>query len=410
MSNSLLNSSVIAKESLMQFKNALGFTRGVNRQYDKQFARSGAKIGNTINIRKPQRYTVSDGAVVDLQNVSDETIALTLDQRKHVAFQFSTEELTLNIEEFSPRYLAPAALALANKVDFTGLAKAETDVYNAVGAPGTTPTDVDVALDAGQKLNEFSCPQGDRSIILNPKAQNKIVFGGKALFNPTAEIAKQYKSGVISQASGFDWRMAQNVKLHTVGPLGGTPAVKTDVSTEGATSVVTKTWTSAAASRLKKGDVITFADVYAVNPLSFESTGELQQFVVTADMSSNSSGEGTVSFLPAIYTADSGAKQNVTKFPEADDAILIFGAASTYANKVSPCNIAYHKDAFILGTADLEIPNNVEMGSVARDPESGLSIRFIRFYDGVNDRLISRLDILFGWLTARPEWACRIQG
>lgn len=407
MSQKLLNSSVIARESLMQFKNALGFTRGANRQYDDQYkGRGGAKIGNTVNIRLPHMYEVTDGAIVNVQGVQDRTIPLVLNERKHVAFSFSTEELTLNVEEFSKRYLAPAAVALANKVDVTGLRLAGERVYNSVGTPQATPTSLETYLEGAERLNDFAAPQGDRTSLINPRASTKIVNALQALQHSGPEISKQYKDGVMSRAAGFDWRMTQNISRHTVGPLGGTPLV--DGSGQYGSEIDLKGWTAAAANRLKKGDVIAFTGCYAVNPITLEATENLAQFVVTEDMNSDSSGDSVVKIYPAIQL--DGPYRNVSAAPGHEAPVLIFGHASSHANKVTANNLVYHKDAFILGCADLYIPKNVEMASIASDDESGLSIRFVRFYDGRTDELISRLDILFGWLVARPEWACRVQG
>lgn len=403
MSNTLLTSSVIAREALMRFKNSLGFTKGANRQYDNQFAKTGAKIGATINVRKPQRFTASDGEILVLQDVANETLPLTLNQRKHVGFQFSTQDLTLNIDDFGDLYLKGATDALANQVDRTGLTLART-IANAEGVPGTTPTAIDDVLNAQQILNEMGAPVGDRNVILNPKAQNKIVAGSKGLFQSSEQIAKQYEDGVMGIAAGAKWRMAQNIYIHTVGTQGGTPLVDASGSISG-TSLAIKGWTATIATRLKLGDVFTIANVYAVNPLTFQTTGSLQQFVCTADVVCDGSGNSVASIYPSI-NATVGNTQTVNAAPVDGAAITVLGASAA----VTPLNLVYHKDAFILGTADLLVPKSVEMGSVARDSESGLSIRFIRFYDGVNDRMVNRLDILYGWLVAHPEWACRMQG
>lgn len=406
MSNSLLNASMIAKEGLMQFKNALGFTKGVNRQYDDQFAsKGGAKIGNTINVRLPHNFEVSDGAALTLQNVTDRTVALALNKRKHVAFQFSTQELTLNIEDFSKRFIRPAAISLANKVDIDGLAETE-NIFQSVGIPGTPATTMETYLSAGEKLNDMACPQGDRTMLINPRSSTKIVNALLTLHESSAQIKDQYEDGVMSRAAGFDWRMSQNIYRHTVGPLGGTPLMS-GAMVDGS-SVLTKGWTSAAASRLKAGDSISFAGVNAVNPITGQQTDNLAQFVVTADFSSDGSGNGTVSVSPAIVS--SGAYKNVSALAADGAAITIFAHASSYAGLVTANNLAYHKDAFILGCADLYIPQGVDMSSVANDDESGLSIRFVRAYDPRTDEMISRFDILYGWLSARKEWACRVQG
>jgi len=404
MGQSLLNISMITKESLRILKNELGFAKNVNRQYDDKFEHSGAKIGSVINIRKPVRYTVSDGPALQLQDIEDQSEALTLDSQKHVAFQFSSKELALNIEEFSERYIKPAVVSLANKIDYDGTGLFE-DVYQAVGTPGTTPDDLDDALNAGVKLDNMGAPMDDqRSLVLNPAAQADMVYGLKGLFQSSEEIKKQYEKGVMGYAAGFKWKMDQNIRSHTIGQQGGTPEVKTTVSSQGASTIATEGWTSSAANRLKKGDVFTVAGVYAVNPQSRQSTGQLQQFVVTADFDSDGSGEGDISVAPAMYTE--GPYQNITAFPADGDAITVLGSGSV----VSPQNLAFHKDAFVLGMADLPLPGGVDMAARASDEGSGLSVRIVKAYDINNDTFPCRLDVLYGWKTIYPELACRIVG
>lgn len=409
MSNTHLNISMIAKESLRQLKNQLGFTKGANTQYSDEFAHKGAKIGNVINIRKPHRFTVSDGATLDLQNTTDQTESLTLDKRKHVAFQFSSSELTLNVDEFGKRYLVPAASALANEVDLDGLTLAKTKVWNSVGTPGTAPSTaaaaLTLALQAGQKLDENACPMGDRSMLLNPAGQVAFVAGLSGLYQDQEQLKKQYLKGKMGTAAGFEWAMAQNIPAYTTGLMGGTPAVKTTIVAQGATSVVLDGASATVTGFLKAGDVITFGGVYAVNPITKESTGALQQFVVQADVDVATS-EGTITFLPAMYST--GAYQNVDSLPVDGALITQFGHASSYANKLTACNIAYHKDAFVLGTADLELPGGVDMAARATDPESGLSVRVVRQYDINNDTWPCRLDILYGWKAVYAELACRV--
>lgn len=404
MSNSLLTTSMITNESLMVLKNNIAFAGSVNRQYDGQFAQNGAKKGDTINIRKPVRNTVSDGAALQIQDQEDESVPLTLNYHKHIGFQFSQKDLTLSIDRFRERYLDPKVITLANQIDFDGLGLYQ-DVYNAVGTPGTTPDDIDDPLDAGVKLDNNGCPRdGKWYYVINSKAQAETVYALKGLFHSSQAISTQYKKGVMGEAAGYMWKMDQNVKSHTVGPLGGTPEVKTTVSAQGATVIATEAWTASAANRLKKGDIFTVAGVYAVNPQNKNSTGELQQFVATADFDSDGSGEGDISVSPAMYTT--GGKQNIDAFPVDGAALTILGSANT----VSPSNLAFHSDAFTLGMADFEMPKGVDMAGRAKDPDAGMSICFVRDFDINNYRTVARLDVLYGWTTQRPEWACRVQG
>lgn len=408
MSNSLLTISQITKESLRELKNQLGFAKGVNRQYDDKFAVAGAKIGSVINIRKPQRFTVTDGAALVIQNIEDASVPLTLDTQQHVGFQFSSAERALSMDEFNARYIKPAVTALANKVDFNGLALYKR-VWNAVGVPRTTPGTLAVALEARRRMLEGGCPaDGMLDLVVNPAAEGGFVDGLKGLHQSAEKIAAQYEKGVMGITAGFKFKMDQNVNVHTTGAQGGTPEVATTVSVQGATTIVTSDWTAAAANRLKEGDVFTVADVYAVNPVSKQSTGQLQQFVVTADFDSDGSGNGSVSVLPAMYTT--GAKQNINRFPTDEDLITVLDEVTTPGGTPTAVNMAYHRDAFALGCADLPLPEGVDMASRASDPDSGLSIRLVRAYDINNDVFPVRLDILYGWDVLYAELACRIHG
>lgn len=405
MSNSLLTISMITKESLRILKNELGFTKNVNRNYDDKFQKEGAKIGSVINIRKPVRYTVSDGPSLVVQDVTDQSVPLTLGSQKHIGMQFSSKDLTLSIDEFSARYIQPAVVSLANKVDLDGLAQYK-NVANFVGVPGTTPNTALVYLQAMQKMSEHAAPIGDRTILINPAAQASTVDALKGLFQSSEKIAEQYEKGVMGIALGGKFMMSQNIGTQTVGALGGTPLYTASGSSGG--TVVSRGWTAVASNRLKAGDCITIANVYAVNPQTFQSTGALKQFVVSTDFSSDGSGNGSITVTPAITLT--GPYQNVSAAPVDGAAILTFGAVSSTGGVVTPVNLAYHKDAFALGCADLELPGGVDMAGRASDSESGLSIRMVRQYDINNDNMPCRLDILYGWATLYAELACRIQG
>jgi hypothetical protein len=411
MSNSLLTSGIITKECLMELKNQLGFTKSVNRQYDDRFAVKGAKIGDTINIRKPSRYEVTTGATLNIQDTVDQSVALALDTQNHVGMSFTSKDLTLSIDEFKDRYIKPAMTALANKLDYNGYSSMYKKVYSSVGVPSASalPSSLKGFLNAKAKLALLGSPQDDLTAIVDPVVEATMVEGLKSLFQSSEQIKQQYEKGVMGIAAGSKFKMSQNVVKHTIGALGGTPTVKTTLAAQGATSVVSQAWTAAASNRLKEGDVISFANVYAVNPQTRQSTGQLAQFTVTADFASDSSGEGTISFLPAIYT--SGQYQNVNRFPTASDAISVFTESlAAYGGIVAPQNMVFHKDAFALGCADLALPEGVDMSGRASDSESGLSIRMVRQYDINNDRFVTRLDILYGWLCMYPELACRVVG
>lgn len=393
---------MITKESLRVLENNLAFAKGVNRDYDDQFAQSGAKIGDTINIRKPARYVGRTGTALAVEDHTETSVPLQLNTQFGVDINFTSKELTLSIDEFSDRIIKPAMATVANKMDADGLALYKS-VYNAVGTPGTTPTLLKTYLQAGAKMDFEATPRdGNRSVVIEPNAQVEIVDSLKSLFQSGDQIMKQYEQGNMGQAAGFKWSLDQNVAVHQVGPLGGTPAVNGAGQT--GSSLVTNGWTASAALRLKTGDTFTIAGVFAVNPQTRTSTGQLRQFVVTADVSSDASGNATIPIFPAITA--SGAFQTVTATPGSGALITVLGAANT----LTPVNLAYHKNAFVLGCADLLLPKGVDMAARVSDKQLGLSARMVRAYDINNDKFPCRFDILYGWKAVYPELACRIHG
>ena len=411
MANTLITPTALTREALRVLHNNLAFAKGVNRQYSSQFAQAGAKIGSAINIRKPNRYFVRTGAPINVQNTSESYTTLTLDTQWGVDVSFSSAELTLTLDDFSKRILTPAMARIASKIDETGLAL-YTDVYNIVGTFGTTPgsasggtgllkyTVPGVYLNAGMVLDHSACPRDDnRRVILGPAAMASSVDGLSGLYNPQSRVSEQYKKGLLGQALGFEFAMDQNVATHT----NGTRAIASEIT-------VQATWSSGASlsltggtATIKKGDVLTVASVYMVNPENGQSTGILQPFVVTADTTMSGTTSVPVSPTPKLASS-TVADGNINRVPTASDAVVWFGATASSG----PQNMAYHQDAFTLGTADLELPKGVDFS--AREEYDGISMRIVRAYDVNSDQFPCRIDVLGGWLTTRPELAARITG
>ena len=280
------------------------------------------------------------------------------------------------------------------------VANCYNQVFQSVGTPGTTPATALVLLQAHQKLNEQAAGMMPRYATVNPAANASLVDGLKGLFNPTDVISRQFKNGMMGEGVlGFDEiNMSQSIKLHTCGTRAATGnTTGAAVTTEGATTL---TLTVGSGETINPGDVFTIADCFAVNPQTRESTGSLFQFVALA--SSTSSTTATVTVAP-IYSA-SHALATVNALPGNSKAVVFVGAASTSY----PQNLVYHKDAIAFATADLLLPQGVDMAS--RAVHNGISLRVVRQYDINNDRLPCRVDVLYGYSTIRPQMACRLWG
>ena len=400
MSNSILTIDMITRKSLEILENNLVLTRNVNRQYDDSFAVEGAKIGSTLRIRLPDRALVTDGAALQVQDDNEQYTTLTVASQKHIGVNFTSAELTMQLDDFAERVLKPRISQLASSID-ADVANAYKNIYQSVGSPGTTPSTSLVLLQAQQKLNEAAAVMSPRYATVNPAANAGLVEGMKGLFNPTDTVSKQFKNGMMGTGVlGFEEiNMSQSIKQHTTGDWGTSITVTSTVSTQGQTTLPisftgsSKTWNI--------GDVFTIASVYSVNPQTRESTGSLQQFVVTAVATGSST--ATLSISPAIYTS-TNALATVDSFPQSGAVVTMLGSSnSQYAQ-----NLVYHKDAITFATADLLLPQGVDMAS--RQVHNGISLRVVRQYDINNDRLPCRIDVLYGYSAIRPAMGVRMWG
>jgi len=400
MANSILTIDMITRKALEILENNLVITRNVNRQYDDSFAVEGAKIGSTLRIRLPDRALVTDGAALQVQDDNEQFTTLTVASQKHIGINFTSAELTMQLDDFAERVLKPRISQLASSID-ADVANAYKNIFSSVGTAGTVPSTSLVLLQAQQKLNENAAVMSPRYATVNPAANAGLVEGMKGLFNPTTTISNQFKNGMMGMGVlGFEEvNMSQSIKQHTTGNYGTAITVTSTVTTEGQTTLPisftgsSKTW--------NVGDVFTIAGVNAVNPQTRESTGSLQQFVVTAAATASST--ATLSISPALFSA-SQALATVDALPASGAVVTMLGAAATQYSQ----NLIYHKDAITFATADLLLPQGVDMAS--RQVHNGISMRVVRQYDINNDRLPCRIDVLYGFSTIRPQMAVRMWG
>ena len=379
-------------------------TRNVNRQYDDSFAVEGAKIGSTLRIRLPDRALVTDGAALQVQDDNEQYTTLTVSSQKHIGVNFTSAELTMQLDDFAERVLKPRISQLASSID-ADVANAYKSIYASVGTPGTTPGTSLVLLQAQQKLNEAAAVMSPRYATVNPAANAGLVEGMKGLFNPTNTISRQFKNGMMGEGVlGFEEiNMSQSIKQHTTGTRSTSDniVVNGTISTQGQTTISFDGGTGSAT--VTAGDVFTIANVYAVNPQTRESTGSLQQFTVVSTSTASGGAWTNVTVSPAMYTSEN-ALATIDAFPQDGAALTFVGAASTQY----PQNLVYHKDAISFATADLLLPQGVDMAS--RQVHNGISMRIVRQYDINNDRMPCRIDVLYGYSAIRPKMACRLWG
>jgi hypothetical protein len=422
MANTLLTISKITNEALMVLENELTFSSEVDRNYDDQFAVVGAKIGATVNVRRPGRFIGTTGPALNVEDLNETSVPVTLSTQFHVDTQFTTQDLALSLDMFSDRILKPAVAAIANKIDFDGTTTAALNTANIVGTAGTPPTSLLTYLNAQAFLDSEGAPRdGRRSCIVEPFTSASIVDSLKGLFNPTSSISAQYTKGLMGRDSGgMNWKLDQNIVSQTFGNFS-TSTVTASVNTTTATGFLTSGWASqstitlTAANtgtiNLNAGDTFTIAGVYAVNPQNRQAygTNKLRSFVVKSAVSVASGSSVSVTVSPAVITA--GQFQNVSVPTTSSTAAVAFFASQYNASgngQVSPQNIVMHKNAYTMAMADLELPEGVHFAGRASDKEIGLSMRVVRQYTINNDSIPTRVDVLYGWAPLYPELACRV--
>jgi len=394
--NTLLTPTVIAKVILANVDNHKAMSKHVNTAYKNEFV----KVGSTITIRKPNKFRAIYQNARSNTNLSEPSTNMVLDSTlTQVSCAFGAAELASTIEDINSRYLKGMGAAIANKTD-EACCNLYSDVYNSVGTPGVTPASFKVLGDAQQRLDDEGVPNDERVAIVNPAANWALADGLKGTF--AQNVAKDIiTKGFLGQIANLNIYSDQNVVRHTTGHFtsGATPIMNGD-TTSGATTIVTNGWSGS--NTVKKGDVLTIAGVYAVNPMSGASTGVLRQFVVTAD-TADVGADMTIPVSPAIIS--SGAYQTVDAVPLTTAALTFWGAQDTaYAQ-----NLVYHPSAFGLVTVPLEVPSGVWAGREV-DKDTGLSMLLVRQYDISVPEEVMRLDMLKGTKTFYPEFCVRVWG
>lgn len=400
MTNTLVTCAIVAKEALAILENMVSFSGMVNRDWEDEFTQNqsrGYSPGQTINIKRPPRYTYRAGRVAAPQATIETTVPLTLSQGG-CDLNFTSLERTLSLQQLENK-LQAALATVANEIDRQGLQLAHFATYNTLGTPGTVPNTQALALAAitgvNQRLDEEAAPRDkQRALIMNPALNAGAIQGFAGLFNSQDKISKQFGSGMMVDSLGLAYAMDQNVDTHT----NGTQAVAgTNINGAGQTgstlTVVATTGT------ITKGSVLTLPGCFKVNPQSRVSTGVLMQVVVTADVAS---GATSIPISPALVT--SGAFQNVTASPTTGAPYTIYGTVSgSYAT-----NVGFHKDAFTLAMVPMWAPPGGKgVIDVSQQTYKGFTVKVTEFYDGVNDNSIMRLDVLFGWAATYAELSAK---
>lgn len=413
MANSILTPTMITREALRVLHGKLSFVGAVNRQYDDRFAKSGAKIGTSLNVRMPPRYTVRTGASASYQDHVERSTPLTVNSQAGIDISFTSVELTMNLDEFSYVVLEPAMSQLAAHIENACIGDAVNLVANYNGLTTTSGQVTFKQFDnQGSELTKNLAPYTDRCALLTPTSRNELVDALKGLFQDSKAISKQYREGMLGRTSGFDVFENTFLPSHANGSFAG--AALTTGAALG-TSTTSNAWvsqseiaidTATSTTALAVGDILTFDGIYDVHPETKVNTGKLKNFVVQDAVTLTTlANTYTTNIKPGMIYGDGNAYQNCVLSGPSDtdnNTVTLIGVASqTYGE-----NLAFHKDAFVFATADLiDVSEFGAWGS--RQAMDGISMRLARQYDIANDAVPARFDVLYGFAGLYPELAIR---
>jgi hypothetical protein len=411
MANTVLTPTMITREALRVLHGKLSFIGSVNRQYDDKFAQEGAKIGTSLNIRMPSRYTVRTGANLSAQDHVERSTPLTVSSQYGVDVSFTTAELTMSLDDFSKRIITPAMAQLAAKLESDALSVAYKSVANYVGTTSTSMTYLQFQQAAGV-LTDNLAPYGDRTTLLRTLDRINFSDAVKGLFQSSENISEQYREGIVGRTGGTDVYESTFLPKHTRGSFAGS-ALTTGAAI--GTSTTANVWASQTAltidtatstTVLKAGDVLTVSGVYDIHPETKVNTGALKKFVVQSDVTFTTlANTYTATVVPAMIYGVGNAFQNCVLSGISDtdnNTVTVFGVASTTYGQ----SLAYHKDAFCFATADLiDVSKYGAWG--ARQSMDGISMRIAKQYAIGTDTVPCRIDVLWGFAPLYPELAVR---
>jgi coat protein Gp5 len=415
MANVIFTPTIYLKTVLMSLGDRLKIARTLSPEYSSNFGNEGAQVGNTVKVKKPWRPTVTKNSLTYAsQDVSQQSLNVTVNQTASIYYGFDSFEKTLSLQDIMKNYADPAATMLAATINSDAAAYVAKNTFNAVGTPGTVPTAMSTYLSAADKLVQLGLPEGEAlNLVLNRKMSSAYLDANKALFNGQSIIGKQMTTGVVENTLGYNWILDETIYTHNTGTQGGAILVngagQTQAGGNNATGTLNVDGVTPSITFAKAGDVFT-AGNFSVHPQTRVSTGDLQQYVLLADAVSNGSGVATLSFAPAISPASADANYQNVDAALADNAPIVFWSGAGSASKASKQGLLIHKDAFAFVSVPMATPDPGEGAKAVTqtDPDTGLSLSLIQYFDGNSRTWRVRFDCLYDFAPLYRELACRI--
>lgn len=390
----------------------------VNNCFTK-YSEDYAGYGDKVQTELPQYFEAEDfnGVSVTNKDIKVVPVEIQMNHLPTIDVAITSKQMTLNVDDFNKTIMDPMTESIKTFIDKTGFKEIYKQIYNTTGTPGTPPSTFASFMNAGLFLDKYGAPMADRVAVIESKAKTSMVTnqtnGLLNVFNQSV-TEQLLKTGKLINLAGTDIFVSNNIPSHTAGNVntGQTIQVNSNVA-EDATTISLKGFTASTGS-LKAGDSFSIAGVYSMNFANRESTGLLQNFVVQADATANSSGVLTVTVQPRVVSSASTSLYSqyisVSSLPVTNQIVTILTAGAANA-QASFQNCMWHKNAIAMVTAPLQPPiGGAKSYSVGGGSVSPIQLRATMFYDIASKTNKLSVDALFGFKVVSPWFASRLQG
>jgi hypothetical protein len=409
MSNLFQVTQYVLDEVFIRYVNYLNFAKVANRNIEGDFKNLKYATGQTIDYRLEERFLGGQGATAQSEGLVQVIRPLTISQQFHSMVEFNGMELTFDRARDQPyldMMLNPRAKRLANLVESFICNSFQTSIWNAVGTSGAGLTFATVTQ-ADAYMTQLGIPEdGNRFFASDPMTLAALAVTQSTLFNGTVNRGA-LMDGFVAHLSGFDFFKTNFTTFQTagVGGSGGSPptgftnggTVTNGPISSGNTIVVTGISTSTGATVFNVGDIIEIANsagVFAVNPLNYNPLTQRAQFVVTAPVIADGSGNATISVNPTIVVG--GARANIS-------AAIPNGAQIWLSNSFTR-SLAFHNQAIVFAAPAIkELKGGVEAVTTYSDLYK-MAMTYTLGADIRNYVQLDRLDIICGEAN-NPEFA-----
>jgi hypothetical protein len=394
MANAFLTTDWLAMDAVEHLTSKLVVAKYFNSDWSGQF-KLKYPVADTIRVQYPDQGAIRNGLTFTPEALKTRYTTVAIDEPFGSDFELDSIEQVLSAprgdDQFRKMHMIPRVDKIAQEIDSRCALYAYQHAASLVGVLGTNPASFDACSGAALEImTQLGAPEADRAMLLPPAAARGLKAASLGQFNPSADISKMFRQGIIGTVDGFDVYNSMSLYRHTAGTWAGAVTI----TTAPANGATTLSLTCTTGDTFKKGDKIAIASVLPVHPMTKRAFGTATKtFTVTA-AATGASSAATVSISPAIYYE--GPHQNVDSQPAASAALTLWPGTPSPNGKTGTIGLAMQRNAFALVGVELD-KLDVTICKVSRDPDSGIPIRFSHGSDFKESKKGNRYDTCIGF-------------